>query len=203
LKGDFNPFRKKEAGGKHKLFQLRNRKESLFYQQSGKSMENNSKRAEGLQKLKEKIKDIKVAMLTSVKEDGTLHSRPMYTQEMKDDGVLWFFTGGGSGKASEINSDAHVNLGYADPPGNVYVAVCGRGVITRDKSKIDELWSDTLTAWFPEGKDDPNIALLKVEIESAEYWDTPHSKVVELIGMAKAAITGEPFKPGKHGSVEL
>jgi general stress protein 26 len=107
-------------------------------------MENNQNHAAGLQTFKDKIKDIKVAMLTSVNADGTLHSRPMHTQEVKEDGVLWFFTGKDSSKISEIKNDSHVSLSYADPGGNTYVAVCGRASIVTDQAKIDELWHEML-----------------------------------------------------------
>lgn len=160
-------------------------------------MQENHATSENLKQLKEKINDIKVAMLTTVNPDGTLHSRPMYTQEMKDDGHLWFFTGYHSGKTLEIQNDAHVNLAYGNPDDNKFVSVSGTASVVRDKSKIEELWTPNLKAWFPEGKEDPNIGLIKVKITSAEYWDSPSSAVVQLIGMAKAAITGEPYRAGK------
>ena len=168
-------------------------------------MENSQNNAEGLKMLKEKIKDIRVAMLTSVETDGSLHTRPMHTQPIKDDGLLWFFTGKNSNKIGEIKNDSHVSLSYADPGSNTYLAICGRATHVTDKAKIDELWHDMLKAWFPEGKDDPNIALLKVNPESAEYWDSPSSKMVQLVGYAKALVTGEAYKPGpgEHGTVNM
>ena len=168
-------------------------------------MENSQNKAEGLKMLKDKIKDIKVAMLTSVNPDGSLHTRPMHTQPMREDNLLWFFTGKNSEKIAEIKNDSHVSLGYADPSSSTYVAVCGRASLVTDKAKIDELWHDMLKAWFPGGKEDPNIALLKVTVDSAEYWDSPSSKVVQLIGFAKAMVTGEPYKPGpgEHGTVKM
>lgn len=168
-------------------------------------MENAQNNAEGLKLLNEKIKDIKVAMLTSADTDGSLHARPMHTQPIKEDGLLWFFTGKNSGKVAEIKNDSHVSLSYADPASNTYLAICGRASQVTDKAKIDELWHDMLKAWFPEGKEDPNIALLKVTPESAEYWDSPSSKMVQLFGYAKAMVTGESYKPGpgEHGTVNM
>ena len=168
-------------------------------------MENTQDRTQGLKMLKDKIKHIKVAMLTSVNPDGSLHTRPMQTQEIKGDGNLWFFTGKNSHKIAEIRNDSHVSLGYTDPASNTYVAVCGRASLVTDQAKVDELWHDMLKAWFPEGKNDPNISLLKVSIDSAEFWDSPSSKVVQLIGMAKAMVTGESYKPGpgEHGNIRV
>jgi general stress protein 26 len=168
-------------------------------------MENNQTQASGLQTFKDKVKSIKIAMLTSINSDGTLHSRPMQTQEIKDDGVLWFFTGKNSEKANEIQKDSHVSVSYADPGSNTYVAVRGKANLVTDQAKIDELWNDLLKAWFPEGKSDPNVALLQVTMDSAEFWDAPNGKLVQLFGMAKAMVTGEPYKagPSEHGTLNM
>jgi general stress protein 26 len=79
----------------------------------------------------------------------------------------------------------------------------GKAQTIRDRAKIEELWTPELTAWFPKGLDDPNIALLKVNVSQAEYWDSPNSTVVYLIGLAKAAVTGESYNPGDNEKVQL
>lgn len=167
-------------------------------------MENNQDKQQSLQKLIEMIKDVDIAMMTTVDDDGSLRSRPMRTQKINEDGVLWFFTGYESGKSHEIvDNDAHVNLSYARPSDELYVSVSGRATLTKDKQKIDELWNPALTAWFPSGKDDPNVGLIKVTIEKAEYWDAPNSTLVHLYGMAKAAITGEKTRPGDNEKINM
>src|SRR5688572_10975348 len=112
----------------------------------------NKNDAGNLKTLIDKIKDVKIAMLTTVEADGTMHSRPMQTQQSDEDGSLWFFTGYESGKTSEIKNDSHVNLSYSDPDDNLYVSVSGTATVTRDKAKIDELWNPIMKAWFPGGK---------------------------------------------------
>ena len=156
-----------------------------------------------LKKLLDKIKDVKIAMMTTVDNDGALRSRPMKTQQQEADGNLWFFTGYESAKSHEIEHDAHVNLSYANPDDNLYVSVSGRAQLLRDQQKIDELWSSDMKAWFPDGKEDKNIGLIRVKIEKAEYWDTPSNTMVTLFGMAKAAITGEPAKGGENKKINL
>lgn len=148
---------------------------------------------ENVKKLLELIKDVNVAMLTTIENDRQLRSRPMATMEAKPDGQLWFFTGLDSSKVGEIQRDQHVNLSYADPKSQVYVSISGSGRIVRDRAKMEELWSPIHKAWFPKGLEDPNIALLQVDIEQAEYWDSPSSKVVQLIGFVKAIATGKPY----------
>ncbi|WP_114782270.1 pyridoxamine 5'-phosphate oxidase family protein [Botryobacter ruber] len=166
-------------------------------------MNNDQNTQENLRKLTDKIKDIDIAMMTTQEPDGMLRSRPMRTMETKDDGVLWFFTGYDSAKSQELKQDSHVNLSYAKPGDNLYVSVSGRATLSRDKAKIDELWNPALKAWFPEGKDDPNIGLIKVTIDHAEYWDSPNSAVVHLIGVAKAVVTGERYEPGDNRKINL
>lgn len=143
-------------------------------------------------KLAKLINGIKFAMLTTAMLDGTLRSRPMATQQVEFDGVLWFFTQYNSGKVDEIRNDQHVNLSYADPSDNRYVSVSGRALVVRDRKKSEELWTEWHRAWFPKGLDDPDLALLRVDVHDAEYWDSPSSKVVQLAGFVKAMVTGKP-----------
>jgi general stress protein 26 len=163
----------------------------------------NNDQKENLKKLKDKIEDIDFTMMTTVDEDGSLRSRPMSTQQVSENGEIWFFTGYESGKSHEIKQDAHVNLSYSKPSDNLFVSVSGKATLSRDKAKIDELWTPELKAWFPEGKDDPNIGLIKVTIDKAEYWDSPNSAVVHLIGFVKATLSGESYDPGENKKINL
>lgn len=156
-----------------------------------------------LSDLWEKIKDVRVAMLTTLEPSGTLRSRPMYTQQVEFDGDLWFFTADDSGKVAEIEADSDVNLAYAEPQDSRYVSVSGKAKVVHDRAKIDELWSPALNAWFKGGKDDPHIALLRVSVTEAEYWDDTSNKMSQLFGMAKAAVTGETYTGAEHEKLEL
>lgn len=158
---------------------------------------------EAVQKLGELIKDINITMLTTALADGSLRSRPMATQGGDFDGTLWLFTGIESGKVHEIEDDQHVNLSYSEPSEQKYISVSGKARIVRDRAKIEELWSPPLKAWFPDGKDDPNIALLQIEVDNAEYWDVPSSKMVHLIGVVKATLTGQAYDPGENEKISL
>jgi len=147
-------------------------------------------------KLVDKIKDIRIAMMTTAEPDGSLHSRPMFTHKPEEDGTLWFFTEQDSKKIDEVRQDRHINLGYSKPDDNLYVAITGTANVVTDRVKIKELWSESLRGWFPKGQDDPNIALLKVTIETGEFWDSPNSTLLQAYTYAKAVLTGEPYKPG-------
>lgn len=117
------------------------------------------------------IRGIKVAMLTTVAPDGSLHSRPMATQEVDFDGSLWFFTRASSTKVDEIRHDADVNLAYSSPEDHRYVSLSGKATVVRDREKARELWNPSHRMWFAQGLDDPDLVLLRVDVDVAQYWD--------------------------------
>jgi general stress protein 26 len=147
---------------------------------------------------------IEVAMLTVVEKGGAPRSMPMYTQpKAKFDGTLWFMTSRSSRKVHEIEDDQHVGLCYVDQKGHRYVSVTGRASVLRDQAKIDELWTPLHLAFWPAGREDPDIVLLKVEVDRAEYWDTPEGRLAQVLGFAKAILTGQPYQPGTNEELKL
>lgn len=147
-------------------------------------------RSESIAKIGELVKDIRVAMLSTMDTRGTVHSRPMATQQAPFDGVLWFITSINSRKIDEIARDSRVNASYASTSSESYISVSGTATVVNDRAKIADFWNPFMKAWF-EGPDDPDIRLLRVEVEDAEYWDTPGGKVASLISLVKGAVTGD------------
>jgi general stress protein 26 len=146
-----------------------------------------------LSKLRELIEKIELAMM--VTQDGEdLRARPMTTSQMDEDGHLWFFTNEFSSKTGEILNHEEVNLSYADKESNSYVSISGKASIVHDQKKVDELWHPILKAWFPKGKDDPDMALIRVIPYQSEYWDSNSNKMVQLFKIAKAIIKGETYQ---------
>jgi len=114
------------------------------------------------------IKGVDIAMLTTVTDEGLI-SRPMKTQEVEFDGDLWFFTKKETDKYRQILHDKAVNVAYA---GKSYVSVRGRAEIVEDADKKKELWSKAYEKMMKTSYDDPNVILIKVDAEAAEYWET-------------------------------
>ncbi len=156
-----------------------------------------------IQKLNQKIDGIRVVMLTTVEEDGSLRSRPMATQQFPSDGSLWFFTHSEAGKVREIRQDEHVNLVYVDLEKERYVSVSGRARLVQDRAMAEKLWNPLAKAWFPGGLDDPKLGLLQVAIEKAEYWDAPTNAMVLLQEFAQAIVSGEEFAAGEREKLDL
>lgn len=137
------------------------------------------------------IKDIDITMLTTLAEDGSLRSRPMATQQIDaEHAELWFFVSIDSHTVVEIYHDREVCLAYASPENHRYASVSGRAFVVRDLAKANEIWTPAAKTWFPQGVNDPHIALLRVEVDSAQYWDSPANKVVHLGGLVELRLAG-------------
>ncbi|MGV3559133.1 pyridoxamine 5'-phosphate oxidase family protein [Larkinella arboricola] len=148
------------------------------------------------------IEGIRIGMLTTQDGNGNLVSRPMAVMQLDENGDLWFLTKENSPKTDQINDNYKVNVAFADVADASYVSVSGTAQELHDRAKIEELWSPMAKPWFPDGKDDPQLAILKVHIDTAEYWDSTSSRMVRLFEMARAALTGDTYKEGENKIVE-
>jgi general stress protein 26 len=157
---------------------------------------------EGLTKIRDLIKGIRIAMLTTAAPDGSFDNRPMAAQRAEEfDGTLWFLTRGESGKVEEIEEDMHVSLIYSDTDDSKYVTVKGLASVSKDRAKIRELWNPMYKAWFPEGEDDPSISVLRVDVQEAEYWEASSSRLVRGVKYLAASVTGGKVDLGEAGRV--
>jgi general stress protein 26 len=160
-------------------------------------------RTENIERLSKLINGIDTCMLTTM-DGGVLRSRPMSTQKFEFDGDLWFFTSTDTHKVEEIEKDSRVNVSYAAASKTSYVSVSGRATLLRDQAKIDEYWEPSHKLWFPDGKDDPKLILLKVEVEQAEYWDFSTGIITHVFSFLKTMVTGaEPDDSGDSTKITL
>ncbi len=162
--------------------------------------------SDAVDKVHDMIGKAQFAMFGTYDAEGICHSRPMAAVHQERDSdveALWFFTRADSRKIAEIGQDPRVTIDYADPSSQNYISVTGRAEILDDRDRIEALWSEPLRTWFPDGSGDPSIRLLRVVMDTAEYWDSPSSAMVFAYGYAKARLTGEPPSPGDVAQVEL
>ena len=156
-----------------------------------------------VRELSAKLKDIKIAMLTTINKEGKPHSRPMYTFELKDDGFIWMFLAKDSHKVSEIKANPHVILNYSNPQHDLYLTVNGIAEISENSAKIEELWSDRFKAWFPYGKTDPNLGLLKITPQQAEYWESPDLLLAQIVSLVKNTLSGNAYVEGENKKIDF
>jgi len=159
--------------------------------------------SEQVAKITSLVKDTRIAMLTSITSEGHFHSRPMATMDVEFDGDVWFFTQKSAPKIAEIQANPEVNVSYSSPEKQNYVSLAGTAALVIDRALNEKYWNPAFVAWFPEGLDDPELALIKVEVASAEYWDAPSSVVAHVAGFIKAKLSGQPADVGDHGTVNL
>ncbi len=160
-------------------------------------------RQQHIKQLAGMIRDVDIAMFTTVGVDGRLYSRPLGTQEVEFDGDLWFATEAHSPKVAELALNPRVNVSYSSPSGNTYVSVSGTARVVDDRAKIEELWSPAMKVFFPGGKDDPNLRLIHVSAESAEYWDGPGGLLGKALYFVLSAVTDDPGTLSDTGTVDL
>ena len=157
-------------------------------------------------KLRELLQNFDVAMLVTRSVAGQLRSRPMALADVEADGTLWFLTQRESGKMEELAADSHVNVAMQSKM--KFVSISGTASPVEDRTKVAELWNEAWKVWFPGGKDDPALVLLRVRGDSGEYWDNSGSSGIKyLIEAGKAYLSGTrpdvEGDPQIHGKVKL
>lgn len=156
-----------------------------------------------LRRLAHLVDSIDVAMFTTIGPDGALESRPMATQAPDPDGALWFFTARDSHLRDRVESGSPVNIAYSHPDKQSYISVTGSATVVDDATRRHGLWQPTFAKWFPGGRDDPALILVRVQIEHADYWESPAYLPVRLDVVAKAASTGRQGTPDRHGHLDI
>ena len=165
-----------------------------------KNLNNN----EAIDKLKSLVEDIEICLFcTDLKTDDGSTCRPMSVIKVCDQGNIWFFSEKNSDKNRAILDDNNVQLFFSHPAKSSYLVVNGEAEIILDKTKIEELWTPVAKIWFKEGKDDPNISIIKVTPTTAYYWDTDGNKMINFIKMVASVVTGTNLVNGKEGTITL
>ena len=156
-----------------------------------------------IRQLRQLLKDMPVGMLMTQTSTGASHTRPMLVHDVDEGGWLWFVTDRHSRKTCELSQNPHATVAFQSTKGDRYVSVQGTAVVVRDDVKLKELWNPTLRSWFPRGKRDPEIVLVAMRVARAEYWLVPRTRVVRILGVAKAMMMGKRHDAGKHGVLDL
>ena len=157
-------------------------------------------------KLQELLEDFHAAMLVTHTTDGQLRSRPMALADVDPDGTLWFLTQRDSGKMDEIAADNRASVTMQSTM--KFVSLSGTVSPVEDRAKVADLWNESWKVWFPGGKDDPALVLLKFEGDMGEYWDNSGTSGIKyLIEAGKAYLSGTrpdvENDPKIHGKVTM
>lgn len=162
----------------------------------------NLNRQEAIKKLKTLAED-KSTLLTTFTDAYTVDARPMYTQGVDDDGTIWFFSKKDSTKNRQLAANPAISLMYINTGSDSYLFVAGTATVLRDQTIIDRLWTDFAKVWFENGKDDPDLTLIKVNPEHAHYWDTQHGKIIASAKILFSTLTGATADDGREGELNV
>lgn len=164
-------------------------------------MEKNLNSKDAVTKLQSLVNDTGTCMFFTNIQTGIHNTRPMVTIEVDMNGNLWFFTNLQSAKVKDIEKDSHVHLVFANPSKDSYLDLRGRASIEQDRKSIEDKWNPIVKAWFPEGKNDPHLCLVKVKTDEAHYWDKETTKMVEILKIVTSLVTGKQVEEGIHGDL--
>lgn len=142
-----------------------------------------------------KIRHLDCGMLTVCDGGHRLRSRPLTQLQVDEEGQIWFLTSDELEFTRELSTRPHVNVSFADNKERLYISVAGQAELLKDRKKAEQLWKPAMATWLPGGVDDPHLTLIKVAIESAEYWDMHSSGMAQLLDTAMSALTGATPSP--------
>lgn len=159
--------------------------------------------AEAVEKIKELVKHNSICIFTTNIQDEPTTGRPMTAKQVDDAGNLWFLSAVDSNKNEQIANDPWVELYFSNPSDSEFLIVYGKASISRDRQKIEDIWTPIAKAWFKEGKDDPTITAIKVKPEDAYYWDTKSNKMVSMLKILASTVSGKSMDDGVEGKLIL
>lgn len=146
------------------------------------------------------MKDTRIAVLTYVGPGGSLVSTPMGMQDFEHPGTIWFLTERDTDKVRAIEADPRVNVSCHSDSG--WVSLSGTATVSEDRAKLRELWDASAGAFMSGGPDDPDNVLLRIDGETAEYWESP-GKVAIAVQMAKGLVSDDKPDLGDNATVRL
>ncbi|MBI2723057.1 MAG: pyridoxamine 5'-phosphate oxidase family protein [Bacteroidetes bacterium] len=158
---------------------------------------------EAVKKLKDLAQSARICMFLTFKAVKPLPCRPMALQQVDEEGTLYFFSEKTSNTNTEIATDPSVQLFFENRGSSEYLSVYGNATISQDREKIKQLWSPWAKTWFQGGPDDETLTLISVKPHDAQYWDTKHNKMVQLLKIAASMVSGKTMDDGVEGKLYI
>ncbi len=159
-------------------------------------------RADARSTLFEQLDESRVGMLGVV--DSDQHMQPMTHYTDPDTGQLWFITSTDTDLVRAVGLGARAHHCVMSPDGGFYACLSGTLEQSEDREKLDEIWSAVASAWFDEGREDPEVTLLRFALQEAAVWASTDSSVVFGLEVARANLETD-HKPdvGEHMIIRI
>ena len=117
------------------------------------------------------------------------HMQPMATFGDKAANTIWFYTTKSSDLFQDTGASHDAMLCLMAKDQEFQGCIHGRLSPSHDKAKIDEYWSPFVSAWFPEGKDDPDLTLMRLDLVDARVWASKRGPFTYPLQVLKANAT--------------
>lgn len=128
------------------------------------------------------------------------HTRPMTAQSENERSPLWFFTAKDTALVQHLGAGgARATASFASKDHDLFASIQGTLVMDNDRAVIDRLWNPFVAAWYEGGKDDPKLALLRMDAGHAEIWENGSS----LLAGVKLLLGIDPKKDYKDKVAEV
>jgi general stress protein 26 len=159
---------------------------------------------EALAKLRELLEHFPIAFMVTLNE-GHARARPLGVVSNSEEfsGTLWFITDRRSRKVAEITGGARTTLLFQNDERGTYAHMRGRATVVDDRQKLAEMYTTDQRTWFPDGLHDPDMTLVRFDVDEADYWDGHASMVRKAVAFAKSVVTGQAGRDGDTGVARL
>ncbi len=152
-------------------------------------------------KIKELVNHGRSCLMMTALDNRPCAVRPMSPQKVTDEGELLFFSDRRSSTNAELQKSSEMLITFSNDGDNEYMSLFGMAKTYHDQKQIDELYTAIANTWF-EGKEDPNLTIIRFTPTEGHYWDSKHGKAVQMVGMLIGAITGKKTDDGLEGDLK-
>ncbi len=129
--------------------------------------------------------------------------QPMTAFAEPDDRTIWFFTRIDSDLARAVTGADESIFVVQSKDQDLQACIVGEMDLLRDEGRIDRYWNPMVAAWFPEGREDPKLALLRLTVTGAEVWRATVGPVGMAWQVVKANATHTLPDVGEQVSLDL
>lgn len=139
-----------------------------------------------------------VMLMTMIGDEHT--SRPLTVADVSGARLSFLVDATTDWAIAVRDGTAVIHATVADDRSNTYLALNGSASITLDQAEVERLWNPAASAFF-DGKDDPSLGVLHLDVSNGEYWDGPSGRIGAAIQMIRAALSDDPADVGEQGPI--
>jgi general stress protein 26 len=113
-----------------------------------------------------------MTLMLGLADSEESHCKPMTAQldDGAEHGPIWFFTAKDTDLVKAIGNGHPAVAQFVSKGHDLFASIDGELVLDNDRATIDRLWNHFVAAWYPGGKSDPTLQLIRLEPARAQIW---------------------------------